>query len=276
MKKAWSLIKKGLFGMHLWIPLSYSILFLVIALITSTIDGSWPFYFIGLSVSFLASLALTYYIAQRNEEKIFTAVEIPSEPAPQPDQKTLLQPLPTKKPATNHVGQAGYEDEATRIYEEQLRYSSAMRGSPNASVNTDGYSSRVGDYTRPTDPYAEALNRSVASQELYGTEEPTSNGYYGNRDPEANAHDALYSSFSDSASEDKSSFSPYVQPANAQTGTPTRGLDDYASPRAEEKPKIFRTRKEPNVLVYEYSDRYERYYLRSDGSLTRISTEPKY
>ena len=52
------MIKKLLIGMFLWLPLLYTVLFIVISLFTGTIGGNWGFYFVGLSVSFRAKWLL--------------------------------------------------------------------------------------------------------------------------------------------------------------------------------------------------------------------------
>lgn len=48
-----------------------------------------------------------------------------------------------------------------------------------------------------------------------------------------------------------------------------------ASTRKHEEPRIFRTRTDPNVLIYEYSDRLEFFRRESNGNLTFLSVERK-
>lgn len=270
-------IGKILFGMHMWLPISYSVVFLVLAAITGTLGGAWPYYFIGLSVSLLASTALVYLTARgKKKEGDRPTNNVSRDGAPLPPPITHR----SDRPAHGKDEYARDEDGAARIYEEQMRYSVQMNARPN-NVGAGTYVPG-GDYARPEPPRpsynpASSDERKRSEEALYGNDADNLNKYYGTKE---NAHDALYSSFSSApvSTAERSQpasggFSPYVQPSNIAKPDSPR-VEDY-SRRAEEKPKIFRTRKEPNVLVYEYSDRYERYYLGKDGTLTLIGRESK-
>ncbi len=277
-------IGKILFGMHLWLPLSYSVVFLVLAAVTGTLEGAWPYYFIGLSVSLVASIVLVYLTA--SVKKRNSASDISANPVGR-DGEPLPPPITHRsdRPSSRKEEYARYEDEAARIYEEQMRYSGQMNARPN-NIGAGTYVPQS-DYTRPSEsprppyrPAPSAEQRRSSEEALYGNDAVGNmNKYYGTKE---DAHDALYSSFSSAPvstaerapSGSHGGFSPYVQPSNIAPPDSPR-VEDYSSRRAEEKPKIFRTRKEPNVLVYEYSDRYERYYLGKDGSQTLIGRESK-
>ena len=266
MKKFLSILVKGLFGMHLWIPLTYSVLFLVITIMTGTIGASWSFYFLGLSVSLIASLALCYYVC--THKKVRTE---------QPPEKKESAEV-SKNERLEYQASDGFrdyqriEEEATRISEEQARYTKAMTGSPNIITPSSNFT----EYMRATPPQPErGMGQAEAASRLYS--ETQNNDYIGKQKDKINAHDALYSSFSDSDNKEQT-FSSYVQPNNSST--PGISLDEYYSRQQSEKhrtekPTIYRTRKDPKVLVYEYSDRYERYYVGDDGKLSLLSREFK-
>lgn len=58
----------GLFKIHLWLPAVYSLIFLVVALASSLTDA-WGGYLIGLVITLLGSVALTYVANGRNKQK---------------------------------------------------------------------------------------------------------------------------------------------------------------------------------------------------------------
>lgn len=271
LKKIFKGISMALFGMHLWLPVAYSVIFLVIAAIAGALDGAWPFYFIGLSISFAASLGLTYYMSVRGrrqepEEKEAPQSEITAEKPAQPSYTP--PPAPVQKPRSFESEAPAkpsraeeyerFENEAARIYEEQVRYSQHMTGTPDSVGSGYLQPHRQDGYARPAEPYKKP--------------EPARPDYAGAQ----SALDTLYPSFTSSSpsNENRSSFSPYVQPGNVADEHAAR-LEDYESDKkeSEEQPKIYRTRKDPNVLVYEYSDRIEKYYLGEGGTLTFLSSE---
>ena len=61
MKKVFKVI----IGTFAWLPVLYSLVFLIISIVTGTIGENWGFYFVGLSVSLIACVALTYLYARR-------------------------------------------------------------------------------------------------------------------------------------------------------------------------------------------------------------------
>lgn len=256
--KVWKIITKALFGMHLWLPIAYSIVFPAVAAITERLEGSWPYYFIGLSLSFAAALGLVYFSSVRAKSR--TADEKPAAQTP-PEKQEKRRPLPAND-------YESVEDAAARIQDEQMRYTQAMKATPSGISGAKFGDAPPAEHAAPK---AEAFMRPETMQQYYGDAvrpETTAQS----------AHDALYSSFSAPAGYEEpaqSNFSPYVQPPNVATPQSAK-LDDYDERLARrDQPKIYRTRKEPNVLIYEYSDCIEKYYVSPDGSLTFLSTETK-
>lgn len=257
--KVLKFISKALFGLHLWLPIAYSIGFLAIVAISGLFEGSWPYYFIGLSLSLAGSLGLVYYSSVR------ARVKSPEKATPAPEEKPVApRPQPSSRPDYESV-----EEAAARIRDEQQRYAQAMKANPSGNINGAQYA----DVQTPAPaPKAETFMRPEAMQQYYGDAvrpEMTAQ----------TAHDALYSSFSappaPGEAPQNNQFSPYVQPSNVAAGSPK--LDDYESTRRTRtgEPKVYRTRKEPNVIIYEYEDCYEKYYLNPDGSQTYLCTETK-
>ena len=213
--------------------------------------------------------------------------------APRYDQAQAAQAL---YPAQDYPREAiGKANAASALYpsSDKPEYQNYDRGAASQSLyaadepaNFDRYSGR----------------QAGAAQALYPTEEQTNFDRYGG----AGAADRLYSPSADSKAEYKS-FSSYIQPANsmlksnsqptyqpyASAPTPVQthqaqvateynseSPDASASPRTltrrrEVPAQIFATRTDPNVYVYEYSDRYEFIKLLEDGNKELIRTEMK-
>ncbi len=255
MKKFFKAVSTILFGMHMWLPIVYSLIFLMIAALSGTIGGSWPFYFIGLALSFLGSLLLVYFVKPRKKEeetaksvKAATTAEVAFTPVKKTDYL---------REDTDRTDMSGY------VAAEQAKYAGNMSATP---------SSMYGGYAAPAPaPMPEPDRTAYSSQSGYGD-------YARPAQPEA--HEAIYTSFSSSPSQSQPdtqpTFTPYVQPRNAQSPT-SQTVSDYERSKASsyETPKIFRMRVDPNVLVYEYSDRYEKYQQLPSGDRRLISVEYK-
>lgn len=245
-------IFKALFGLHLWLPIAYSVVFVAVAAIAGLLAVSWQYYFIGLSLSLFASLGLVYASARRVRNKA-------AQPRPEP--RETRKPI-SPRPARDYELT---EDAAARIADEQMRYTQAMKATPS------GISGAT--YAPPQESAhgADVFMRPETMQQYYG-------GAVRPETTEQSAHDALYPSFSSSPTAEEtptSTFSPYVQPANIASAQSPK-LSDLDSNRDKRgKPEIYRTRKEPNVLIYEYPDCIEKYYVNADGSLTYLSTKTK-
>ena len=258
--KILKIITKALFGLHLWLPIAYSLVFLAVAAMSEMLVGSWPYYFIGLSLSFAGALGLVYYMSVRR------AAHGDKPPAPPKEKKEPRRIVPAA-PVNDYESA---EDAAARIRDEQMKYAQAMKATPSGISGA-----KYADVppAEPVAPKAEAFMRPETMQQYYGDAvrpETTAQS----------AHDALYPSFSSNPaggteSPSNSNFSPYVQPPNVASAQSASLNDFEAKSEHREKPQIYRTRKEPNVLIYEYTDSIEKFYLNPDGSLTYLCTETK-
>ena len=267
-------VLKAFIAMFLWLPLLYSVVFLIISIATATVGANWGFYFVGLSVTLIACVALTYVYANRvKREKPHTDSEPPRQA------QSAVQPI-----------RYDYEDESADITtrDEANRYAAEMIGDPSAASG-ERYDRRErsaymagGRYldTSPApDPATtpDSLHRGDALMGAKGMEEY----YFGEK-----------GSSSEKAKQpaDGSTFSPYVQPSNYGGDDGIR-LSEYDEARTRDRepvrnsdfgedqggpaPRIYRLRGEPNVLLYEYPDVYKKYYINADGSRTLLATQYK-
>lgn len=238
------MVKKILFGMHFWLPALYTVVFTVISLIAGVAGGNWPYYCLGLSLSLLGSVILTYITGTRggNNASAERAAEAQSA-----EERTPVKPYGSPAPS---VGDEGDEDEALRVYDEQLRYTKDMTATPSQAN---------GEYYNNDDE----LMKGGAMKEYYAADERRYGGKgYVNPAPRAEV--------------ENKSFSPYVQPANSRSASGARLSDfDDAAASGREQPRIFRLKSEPNVLLYEYKDFFKKYYVNPDGTRTLLSKEFK-
>lgn len=299
MKKFFGTIGKILFGMHLWIPIVYSLVFLVIAAISNTLGGSWPFYFIGLSLSFAGALVLLFVTTSKKEKDksgVKTA-ETHETTARTEEAAPLAKSQPASEPRRSSyvlADETDYEETSYRAFDEQSAYSN-MTARPGTTVgdqrtatpeNRSSYDApemrRYYGYERPVEQRSarEQLQPQPQPQPQYTQYyQPQGAGTPPPQPQPQTAHDALYSSFASSPSQQQN-FSSYVQPMNVQ-GENTVHLGDYEAAQAAarmaeaEKPKIYRTRERADVLIYEYTDRYEKYRVLPSGEQERIGVEYK-
>lgn len=260
------MIKKLIFGMFLWLPALYSVIFLIVSVITGTIWKNWGFYFVGLSVTLLAAVALTYVSArkragqgERNKED-----RVP---------ESVQQPAP--------VGEADTEAEI-KASDETNRFAAEMKASPSA-VTGERYDDRSergaymagGKYTDPSsapDPATAPDSLGASRDSVMGASGMDSYYYGGTREERRSA-----------PSPDGSAFSPYVQPSNYGDGMKLSDYDDSrlgGRSRSEEPPadpalRIYRLRSQPNVLLYSYPTEYRKYFVNEDGTLTLLSRQKK-
>lgn len=255
------MIKKILFGMHFWLPLLYTVVFVVISLIAGVAGGNWPYYFLGLSLSLFGSVMLTYVTGRRRHGFA------PQEPADN-EERTPVRPYepvqdapsekapPEKAPSEKAPARSDDEDEELRMYDERLRYTKDMKATPSQAN---------GDYAE-RNPDDDIMSGGAMSE------------YYGGTSPERGYSDRGNGYFAPERQgyRERGEFSPYVQPANAanRSGAIPNSFDDAAA-SGREQPRIYRLKSEPNVLLYEYKDFFKKYYINPDGSKTLLSTEPK-
>ena len=263
------MIKKILLGMFLWLPIVYSVVFLVVSLITGTAGANWGFYFVGLSAALLVCVVLTYVYAQRS--MFASRTERKSDDEPETSVSVRVSPEEDSEAAVDA------RDEANR-------FASEMKGSPSSvgGERYDAHSERSAymaggryiDRSAAPDP-ATAPDALGGSRDALMGAEGMDSYYYG-----AGAQPPRSRSGNDA------DFSPYVQPSNY--GGDGMRLSDYddarlsrdpvpesSEPPSVPAPRIYRLRGEPNVLLYEYPTEYRKYYVNADGSLRLLSRQEK-
>ena len=120
------MIKKLIFGMFLWLPALYSVIFLIVSAVTGTVGKNWGFYFVGLSVTLIASVVLTYITAHRR--------------AGVGDEKQAESRVPASVQKPTQDGEADAEA-AAKASDETNRFAAEMKASPSA-VTGDRYDDR--------------------------------------------------------------------------------------------------------------------------------------
>ena len=191
------MIKKLIFGMFLWLPALYSVIFLIVSVVTGTIWKNWGFYFVGLSVTLLASVALTYITAHGraggSDEK----------------QEDSRVPASVRQTASDETE----AEAAVKASDETNRFAAEMKASPSA-VTGERYDDRSersaymagGRYVDPSsapDPATAPDSLGASRDSVMGASGMDSYYYGGAREERRGA-----------PSGDVSSFSPYVQPSN--------------------------------------------------------------
>lgn len=302
-----------LFKIHLWLPLMYSLVFLIITVTSGLLTVSWPFYFLGLSLSMIGTLGLVYYTRKKSKDD----VEENFKPASKRDKNRRIEGFmpvseqPPERPAepVQRAKTPDVEETVQRIREEQNYYGQVMSAQPNA---LNQYTAQVRPIQlqpgyQPAQPYVQPM--PTFQQQPYITqygqpyvqptppvqppiEPPTMAQYYAEQQVTAQNTDMnkkLYGPFtqpqspsapqSNNGEQAESNFTPYIQPINAKDRTSASpDMQSYEATRRntrQEEPTIYRTRKDPNILIYEYSDCIEKYAIGRDGSRTLIGTEFK-
>ena len=262
------MIKKLIFGMFLWLPALYSVIFLIVSVVTGTIWKNWGFYFVGLSVTLIASVALTYLTAHGRSGG--------------GDEKQADSRVPASVQKPTQDGEADAEA-AAKASDETNRFAAEMKASPSA-VTGERYDDRSersaymagGRYVDPSsapDPATAPDSLGASCDSVMGASGMDSYYYGGAREERRGA-----------PSGDDSSFSPYVQPSNYGEGG--MKLSDYDDSRlggrssSDEPPadpalRIYRLRSQPNVLLYSYPTEYRKYFVNEDGTLTLLSRQKK-
>lgn len=275
---AWLLVM-----LSLWVPLLYSLIFLVVCACLGTSLGSVKtIYFIGLAVSLVIAFFVSNYQyerAKRNKKgkKADVSAALPKEekrdemPIKKASAETE-QPAPQDNSEPQDNNPSGYEQPQNYQQGGYNQPSNYQQGGYNQppNYNPSGYeqpqSYQQGGYNQPPSYNPSGYNQNGYNQ----PQNYNSSGYnqpqnYGQMPPKP----------------DKYGFLPYNTPVPQEE--PPRenesvavfdGNNLYAReqsrPVVNEKPKVFGTRSDPTIRIYEYSDRLE-YYKR-----TRVGMEYMY
>ncbi len=278
-------------ALGLWIPAVYSLLFVLGCAITGTdFSEVLLIFYAGLFISFLLSVAIaTLQVLRAREKRRIRAAEKTenmtkvetyegkekkkrrgdkSEPQPQQfnPQQGYAQPYPPQ-------GQQGY----AQPYPPQGQQGYVPPYPPQNEYNgRDAYPPQNG-YAQDNAPkslYEQAAAESNA-QSNFGGYYNAQNEYAGQ--PEYNGVQAQsgFDSFGQSAysAQQGAGADMYQQ---GEYGMPTQQYGGFdASAPTYNTPRIYRTKKDPNVLLYEFSDRIVFYRKTLNGQLEHMFTEIK-
>ncbi len=304
---SWLLVKLGL-----WVPALYSLLFLIIAAATKTKLSSvsvifWVGFVITTAFALVFSFLLAFKKFKKKKDLVGNGVAGQSvTAAPVKKEKTnvnlvegasVQEPLiqmPVQQAQPMEQNSYGYVQSAPPPYVQPGYYAP----NPNAYPQYQPYpqqqfqayhapyqqaqptSTEFAPYINPTAPAPQ--RESTDNSERGGFERynsPTSGGYseYSSLNPEDRStrrFDDGFTRFDADAplGEDRRRFSSDRDVFS--TSNRDRFDGNFMTDGETEQPKIFRTRMDPNLLIYEYSDRLEFYEITSAGLVLR-SSEPK-
>lgn len=263
---AWLLLAFGL-----WVPLLYSLIFLLVVVLFLDVPlaSTATVYFTGLFISFVGALwfsmarsankakqrkrkkSVGYNVAEvKKKNKDVAPVE---ENPPQIDNQPSSQDLPTdempngNQPLPNQpVQQQFYQPQQQRYYQPPpQQYYQPPQYAPNQQVQPPPQ-----QYYQPPQ-YAPESTQYAQPQERY--DRPSQNEY-NYRDRQGNDYANRYNERRyDRQAYDRDEYG---------VSRDIYGVERSEKQLSNESPRIFRLREDPNMLVYEYSDRLD-YYKRT-------------
>lgn len=237
---AWLLV-----ALSLWVPLLYTVVFVVVCGLTHkslTEYSTW--YFAGLAVSFIGSFIISTFLYERRL-------------AQKKQQSTgswdNLQKVKEKEPTSKIKKREDEINAAATVVQ-------PIENQPN-NIDTAAKHNFISYANQPNmDP---ETNFSPENQGVdYGQggfSPPLNQGY----SQDNIGYGENYSNF------EQKNYQPYP-PINEQVFTPPSSQ----SLGSNEKPMVFATRSDPNVLIYEYSNRLE-FYKKTLNGLILIKTQYK-
>ncbi|MBR2967251.1 MAG: hypothetical protein IKC35_00550 [Clostridia bacterium] len=269
---AWLLLAFGL-----WVPLLYSLIFLLVVVLFLDVPlaSTSTVYFTGLFISFIGALwfsmarsankakqrqrkkSVGYNVAEvKKKNKDVVPIE---ENQPQIDDqpKEQAQGLDNQQPAPNQYPQPNQYIQPQQFYQpSQPQYYQPPQYAPNQ------YAQPQPQYYQPPQ-YAPNQYAQPQPHEQYN--QPTAReDYNGGRNytNESNYRDSESSDYANRYNERRYDRQVYDRRDYGER-TESREYNDYANrPLANETPRIFRLREDPDMLVYEYTDRLD-YYKRT-------------
>lgn len=274
-------------ALGLWIPALYSLLFVIVCAVTQTsFTEVLGLFYAGLAVSFLFSIAIAaYQVFKAKNSKRAEKNNAGSSIA----KVTKKQGLAEKKKEKNEVAEqlAPYNDEYPDSYHMQQGYPVRQSQPPYPPQNYGQYAPQ--GYAQPQNPqYGQGYNapqgygrdynggmKPAASD--YGAEPQSMGAYQQAKASMENTNFADYNSPGRSsqpgARGNNSEFGGYNN-ITAGYEAPQSGYG-MTSPAMQEQPRIFRTRRDANMLIYEYSDRLVFYRTTPSGEMRLDHTEMK-
>ena len=266
---AWLLTALGL-----WVPLLYSVIFLiVIAIAGIPIETTGTAYFLGLFVSLGLALWISMAVsARKNKTKKEKKVDYNVAEAKKKNRKSV----PDENITVNSPQPVGSATQVTGDVLQSAVPPSQPQMQQGYIQQQNGYAQAYGQYPAHQPSYQQPM----PPQQNYTQQQamPAQNGFvpytmpsqYPPQRPQNSDTFAPYDGVSTSEKADGLGYAGYSYPQNPTqyvfTEEQKRSATYYADRAAatyDEKPRIFRLRSNPNMLVYEYSDRLD--YYKKDG-----------
>lgn len=260
LKKVFKVIGTILFKMHFWLPLVYTIVFIVFSAISGTLVENWGIYFIGLSVAMILSLLLVY-----REKAGQKAEATPKDKnKKEPEEKKVVYVVPPE-------GTEDAEEKARTIVIEKNPGFDANHPEIAPSVNYQKEIDAAMEKQKAT-PSDTSFGYSAESfrYEPAQSPRPQQPSYYEeakNIEPIVKHHDDGDAPVNELSSD----FSQYLSPHEP---LPAKKEPVFHDPTPV-KPKVYRTRTDPSIIIYDYPDKIERYRIMQDGSISLVSIDRK-
>lgn len=256
LKTLGNAIRFCLFRLGLWVPLCFTILFFVVLALSGTpfaeVKGVYVF---GLIATVLfAFVFVAFMISQRIQKAA----------------KKIARTSGAPEKAKRRRGKISFVDGAeknenvrVRSFFDEPAMGTDAQGADTAERAPAARDSKNADFSAPEprrSPARDEVNGSVNFFGYDGGPRPTreNDGFV--------PYDGAVAERKTPA-EEGVRFLPYDRPR--ESAAPRDAFADI-----EERPRIFRTRLDPDILIYEYSDRLE-FYRTEGGKRTFLSSEPK-
>lgn len=239
-------------ALRLWVPVAYSLLFLIVCLATRTpLKSVAVVYFVGLALSFLLVIGVTILLALRardikaQEKSGYVSANVSG----------------VKRRGDKHEQPAYYS-----VYGER-------RGvTPEDEHPTIAY---YAGYTGAANGYAPAKKQAYGAS---GNDPDTEGSYVPYSPPPNDPEPETYARSYAPEPQENVSTHAYAQPSShGATGSSYQYNGEPLNVSNEPAPagaRVFRTRMDPKMIIYEYDDRLM-FYKETKFGPVHLSTEPK-
>ena len=286
---AWLLVKLGL-----WVTALYSLLFLIIAGITKTkLSSVSGIFWIGFAITVVFALVFAFLSAfkkfkKKNDFVSNNAVQQSSASTPVKKDKSevnLVEGAPTQEPV---IQQAPVVEQPQPTMYSQPVYPQQYQPNPNAYPQYQPYPQQ--QFQPYASPYSQPYSQSTQTTEFAPYINPSAPAP---REEERSEFEGFtpqsdrgFSRFGDSVSDSYATQNGGFTRFTADEPREERAVFNpdetfmrtdrtrFTERMEEEQPMIFRTRMDPNLLIYEYSDRLD-YYEKTPAGLVLRSSEKK-
>ena len=293
---AWILVKLGL-----WVPGLFALAFLIVSAITDTPFASVEvIFYIGLVITTVFALIITFLSAfskfkKKTEKRASQETEsVSAQPKKKEKKVKLIEGAQSNEPVIEKVEENEPQQPVQPAPQQPPTYAQPASQYPQNGY----YPPQQGYYSQqPTQQngfYQQYQPYATPTAPAQPPEQPNENGFMRYNSPTTPPRTDYERSSRfdeiDSQVSERNGFMRYSSPtdgfvrftADEKDETPKESFRStftepervMATPKSEVKPKIFRTRMDANLLIYEYPDRLDFYEITPNGRVLR-SSEPK-